>query len=92
MAKYRDIKLNETIPSSAIINDLEESDESVYSSNKIMSLIPDISVKADKSNVLELNNTTEFTPNNDYEPATKKYVDDNAGGSGLTQQQIEGLI
>lgn len=26
---------------------------------------------------LTKNNTTEFTPSNDYEPATKKYVDDN---------------
>ncbi|MGB5217105.1 MAG: hypothetical protein WBN66_02285 [Smithella sp.] len=31
--------------------------------------------------VLKLNNTTEFTPDADYEPATKKYVDDNSGGS-----------
>ncbi|MEE9361988.1 MAG: hypothetical protein V3U92_05260 [Cellulophaga sp.] len=31
--------------------------------------------KAEKSNVLELDNTTAFTPNTDYEPATKKYVD-----------------
>ena len=37
--------------------------------------------KADKSNVLELDNTTTFTPTSDYEPATKKYVDDNAGGT-----------
>ena len=37
--------------------------------------------KADKSNVLELNNTTPFTPDADYEPATKKYVDDSGGGS-----------
>ena len=37
--------------------------------------------KADKTNVLELDNTTVFTPDADYEPATKKYVDDNAGGS-----------
>lgn len=35
-----------------------------------------ISEKADKTNVLELDNTTAFTPNADYEPATKKYVDD----------------
>ena len=28
-----------------------------------------------KSNVLELNNTVEFTPDNPYEPATKNYVD-----------------
>ncbi len=33
--------------------------------------------KADKTNVLELDNTTSFTPDADYEPATKKYVDDN---------------
>lgn len=29
---------------------------------------------------LTKNNTTEFTPSNDYEPATKKYVDDNRIG------------
>jgi len=32
--------------------------------------------KADKSNVLELDNISSFTPDTDYEPATKKYVDD----------------
>ena len=37
---------------------------------------PDLSSKADKNNVLELDNTTQFTPDADYEPATKKYVDD----------------
>ena len=40
----------------------------------------DLSGLALKSNVLELDNTTVFTPDADYEPATKKYVDDNAGG------------
>ena len=38
------------------------------------------SSKADKSNVLELDNTDSFTPLADYHPATKKYVDDNVGG------------
>jgi hypothetical protein len=33
-----------------------------------------------KSNVLELDNTSAFTPTADYHPATKKYVDDNGGG------------
>ncbi len=37
--------------------------------------------KAEKSNVLELDNTTPFTPDADYEPATKKYVDDNSWAS-----------
>ena len=41
----------------------------------------DISGKADKTNVLELDNTTAFTPDADYEPATKKYVDDSGGSS-----------
>ena len=39
---------------------------------------------AEKSNVLELDNTDAFTPNANYEPATKKYVDDNAGGVEVT--------
>jgi len=38
----------------------------------------DLSMLALKSNVLELDDTTAFTPDADYEPATKKYVDDNA--------------
>ena len=33
--------------------------------------------KVDKSSVLLKDNTTEFTPTADYQPATKKYVDDN---------------
>jgi hypothetical protein len=37
--------------------------------------IPDVSGLAAKANVLELNNTTPFTPDADYEPATKAYVD-----------------
>ena len=36
-------------------------------------------IVAYESKVLLLDNTTEFTPDADYEPATKKYVDDNAG-------------
>jgi len=40
--------------------------------------------KADKSNVLELDNATVFTPDADYEPATKKYVDDSVSASGVT--------
>lgn len=31
--------------------------------------------KADKDNVLELDNTTEYIPTEDYHPATKEYVD-----------------
>jgi hypothetical protein len=41
----------------------------------------DSGVYALANNVLALDNTTAFTPDADYEPATKKYVDDNAGGT-----------
>ena len=48
----------------------------------------DLSGYALKANVLELTNTTAFTPDADYEPATKKYVDDSivAGGSYTDEQ------
>lgn len=39
----------------------------------------DLSSLALKNNVLELDNTTAFVPDADYEPATKKYVDDSSG-------------
>ena len=42
----------------------------------------DLSGLALKTNVLELDNTDSFTPSADYQPATKKYVDDNGGGGG----------
>ena len=37
----------------------------------------EIAKKADKTEVLTKTNTTAFTPTGDYQPATKKYVDDN---------------
>ena len=41
--------------------------------------------KADKTEVLTKTNTTAFTPTADYQPATKKYVDDLAtGGTGVS--------
>ena len=40
----------------------------------------DLSGLALKTNVLEKDNTTAFTPTADYHPSTKKYVDDNGGG------------
>ena len=47
-----------------------------------------IADKADKTNVLELDNTTPFTPDADHEPATKKYVDDNAAAGAVSS--VEG--
>ena len=35
--------------------------------------------------VLMKDNATAFTPTADYQPATKKYVDDSAGGGGGVQ-------
>lgn len=47
--------------------------------------------KADKSNVLELNNTKPFDPTSEYHPATKKYVDELIGGAswGAITNNIE---
>lgn len=39
-----------------------------------------LALKADKTNVLEKDNVTEFTPSANYHPATKKYVDDSGDG------------
>jgi len=50
----------------------------------------DLSWLALKTNVLELDNTTPFTPDADYEPATKKYVDDNAWGWGWSVTTLWG--
>lgn len=44
-----------------------------------------LDAKADKSNVLEKDGTAPFTPTADYQPATKKYVDDTAAGVALGQ-------
>ena len=43
--------------------------------------------KANKSEILTKTNTTAFTPSGDYQPATKKYVDDKigSGSSNLSQ-------
>jgi hypothetical protein len=38
-------------------------------------------LKADRSNVLERNNTASYTPSLEFHPATKGYVDANAGGT-----------
>lgn len=51
-----------------------------YSGSAWVADSADLSSYALKSNVLELDNTTSFTPDSDYEPATKKYVDDAGGG------------
>jgi len=48
-------------------------DARVTSNETVVDLWTD---KADKTNVLELDNTTTYTPTADYHPATKKYVDD----------------
>lgn len=41
----------------------------------------EVDTKADKDNVLELDNTTAYTPTENYHPATKEYVDSLAGGA-----------
>ena len=43
-----------------------------------------LDAKADETDVLTRTNTDVYTPSADYHPATKKYVDDNSGGSSYT--------
>ena len=45
--------------------------------------------KANTADVLIKTNTTEYTPTADYHPATKQYVDDNAGDPGGIAVQAE---
>lgn len=51
-----------------------------YSEGTITSVsieeLSDTYMMADNSQILGINNTTEFTPEFDYQPSTKKYVDD----------------
>ena len=57
---------------------------------------PNLSIYAETSNVLAKNNTEIYTPDTDYNPATKKYVDDNllapAGGDGAIQFNDAGVL
>ena len=58
----------------AIVLETEGNGSKFLSNNGTYKEIP----QPDLSNYLAKNNTTEFTPTNDYEPATKKYVDDHS--------------
>ncbi len=49
----------------------------VYTVSTPRKAVHKLSEKANTSDVLTKDNTTEFTPASDYHPATKKYVDDN---------------
>ena len=44
--------------------------------------------KANADNVLSKDNTTEFTPSDDYQPATKKYVDENKAETYIFSDQF----
>jgi len=70
-ARYNEIK-NEVI---ALCKEL-----GISPSGASATLVARLALLALKSNVLEKDNTTAFTPDTDYKPATKKYVDDNAYG------------
>jgi len=60
--------------------------ESVYGSDDAPGVPTNI--YALKTEVLTLDNTTAFTPDADYEPATKKYVDDTAAGEANTASNV----
>lgn len=80
------INFNLTIASIALYtmtnsttDDLPEWATNKYYSDALVDANTTVIWKADKTNVLELDNTTSFTPDQDFEPATKKYVDDSIG-------------
>ena len=51
--------------------------------------LPNLTIYAEKTNVLEKNGTTIWTPDGDYQPATKKYVDDNIGAPAGNDTAIQ---
>lgn len=81
-ARYNEIK-NELI---AICAEL-----GVSPSGASATVVARLALLALKSNVLELDNTDVFTPDADYEPATKKYVDD-AGMSAAILNNLKDNI
>lgn len=50
------------------------------------------SIKADKTNVLEKTNTTAYIPTTDYNPATKKYVDDGLAAKQDVNENLTDLV
>lgn len=48
--------------------------------------------KTNLTDYLAKDNTEEFTPTGDYNPATKKYVDDRAGGIGINISSVQGTL
>ena len=58
--------------------------EMAHLSGLSTNIVTALASKADKTNVLELDNTSAFTPSADYHPATKKYVLDNVSGGGYS--------
>ena len=72
-----------TISDGGTVATLEQNETCAVTCNGSDWYASDHSLYALKTNVLELNNTDAFTPDADYEPATKKYADDLVSG-GLT--------
>ena len=66
----------------AIVLETEGDGSKFLSNNGTYKEIP----QPDLSNYLAKNNTTEFTPDADYEPATKKYVDDHSPLSKIVSE------
>lgn len=48
--------------------------------------------KTNLTDYLAKDNTEEFIPTGDYNPATKKYVDDRAGGIGINISSVQGTL
>ncbi len=58
----------------------------VNANTTVSTLVTNVETRALKTNVLEKNNTTAYTPTADYHPVTKKYLDDKPITQSTTTQ------
>lgn len=73
-------------------NHLAEAAISAHKISNIAGLGDALEDRVTASEVLTITNTTEYTPTDDYHPATKKYVDDHAGGGGSSTASMSVLF
>lgn len=69
------------------VNNTSDADKPISTKQQVA-----LDLKADKSNVLQKDNTTEYAPASNYHPATKKYVDDTVGGIAVGQLPDNSIV
>ena len=69
-----------------------ENDAGGIAAHLLLDADGDITLDAASGNIYVKNNGGNYTPGSDYEIATKKYVDDNAGGGGGLNPIISAMV